>query len=64
MVVRDDDREEVVRRRLVEYERQTQPLIDFFRATSKRLIEVDASHDKPEEVFRKIRATLENVSSK
>jgi len=64
LVVRDDDREEVVRRRLAEYERQTQPLIDFFRATSKRLIEVDASHDKPEEVFRKIRATLENVSSK
>lgn len=63
LVVRDDDREDVVRRRLVEYERQTRPLIDFFRATSNRLIEVDASHDKPEEVFRKIRTTLENVSS-
>jgi len=64
LVVREDDREEVVRRRLVEYERQTQPLIDFFRATSKRLIEVDASYDKPEEVFRKIRTALENVSSR
>jgi adenylate kinase len=62
LVVRDDDREEVVRRRLAEYERQTRPLIDFFRATSNRLIEVDASHEKPEEVFRKIRTALENVS--
>jgi adenylate kinase len=64
LVVREDDREEVVRRRLAEYERQTQPLIDFFRATSKRLIEVDASHDKPEDVFRKIRAALENVNGR
>ncbi len=64
LVVREDDREEVVRRRLAEYERQTRPLIDFFRATSNRLIEVDASHDKPEEVFRKIRTALENVSGR
>jgi adenylate kinase len=64
LVVRDDDREEVVRRRLAEYERQTRPLIDFFRATSNRLIEVDASHDRPEDVFRKIRTALENVSSR
>jgi adenylate kinase len=64
LVVREDDREEVVRRRLVEYERQTRPLIDFFRATSNRLIEVDASHEKPEEVFRRIRTALENVSSR
>jgi adenylate kinase family enzyme len=63
-VVREDDREDVVRRRLMEYERQTQPLIQFFRATSKRLIEVDASHDKPEAVFRKIRAALDGVSGR
>ena len=44
--VRDDDREEVVRERLAQYERQTQPLIEFFRATSDRLIEVDASRGK------------------
>jgi adenylate kinase len=64
LVVREDDREDVVRRRLMEYERQTQPLIQFFRATSKRLIEVDASHDKPEAVFRKIRAALDGVSGR
>ena len=42
-MIRDDDREEVVRERLAQYERQTRPLIEFFRATSDRLIEVDAS---------------------
>jgi adenylate kinase len=64
LVVREDDREDVVRRRLAEYERQTQPLIQFFRATSKRLIEVDASHEKPEAVFRKIRAALDGAGGR
>src|SRR5579862_8754118 len=54
LVIRDDDREEVVRERLVQYERQTQPLIEFFRTTSERLIEVDASREKPEAVFQRI----------
>ena len=31
LIVREDDREEVVRARLEEYEAPTQPLIDFFR---------------------------------
>jgi adenylate kinase len=63
LVVREDDREEVVRRRLAEYERQTRPLIDFFRATTRRLIEVNASGVKPEEVFREIRTRLEAVTA-
>ena len=31
LMVRDDDREEVIRERLDEYEKQTRPLIDYFR---------------------------------
>jgi adenylate kinase len=58
LVVRDDDREEVVRERLAQYERQTRPLIEFFRATSDRMIEVDASQDGPEVVFQRIQAQL------
>ena len=61
LVVRDDDREEVVRERLAQYERQTQPLIEFFRATSERMIEVDASQDAPEVVFQGIRAQLKDL---
>jgi adenylate kinase len=61
LVIRDDDREEVVRERLAQYERQTQPLIEFFRATSDRLIEVDASREKPEAVFEIIKRELRGV---
>jgi adenylate kinase len=58
LVIREDDKEEVVRQRLEQYERQTRPLIEFFRATSDRLIEVDASHEKPEAVFERIKSEL------
>ena len=61
LVIREDDREEVVRERLIQYERQTQPLIEFFRAKSERLIEVDASREKPEAVFQRIRAELKGL---
>jgi len=61
LVVRDDDREEVVRERLAQYERQTRPLIEFFRATSDRLIEVDASRDRPEVVFERIKSELKDL---
>jgi adenylate kinase len=61
LVIRDDDREEVVRQRLDQYERETRPLIEFFRATSDRLVEVDASRDKPEVVFARIQSLLGGV---
>jgi adenylate kinase len=64
LVVRDDDREDVVRKRLEEYERRTQPLIAFLQNMSGRFVEVDASHEKPEAVFRRIQAALEAVSAK
>jgi adenylate kinase len=58
LVVRDDDREEVVRERLRQYEAQTKPLIEFFRNSSSRLVEVDASVDKPETIFKRIQEAL------
>jgi len=61
LVIRDDDKEEVVRERLAQYERQTQPLIEFFRKNSGRLIEVDASREKPEAVFQRIKAELKDI---
>jgi adenylate kinase len=54
LIVRDDDREEVIRERLDAYEKQTRPLIDFFREAGHRLYEIDASHDNPQTVFGKI----------
>ena len=54
LVIRDDDREEVIRERLTAYERQTTPVLDYFRREGRTLIEVDASTDPPPQVFEKI----------
>jgi adenylate kinase len=59
LVVREDDREPVVRERLEAYEEQTRPLIEYFRETGRRLIEVDASEGSPETVFGKILEQLQ-----
>lgn len=60
LVVREDDRVEVVRERLEEYEKQTRPLIDFFRESGRRLYEVNASEGSPETVFGKILELLKH----
>jgi len=59
LIVREDDREEVIRERLDAYEGQTRPLIEFFRENGKRLYDVDASHEPPEAVFRRIMALIQ-----
>jgi adenylate kinase len=59
LVVRDDDSEAVIRERLDGYHRQTRPVLDFFRGTKCRVIEVDASNDPPDVVFEKIRQAME-----
>ena len=60
LVRRDDDREEVIRARLDAYDRQTRPVLEYFRNNGGRVIEVDASNDPPEAVYQKIRVALEN----
>lgn len=54
LTIREDDRESVIRERLDAYERQTRPLLEYFRETGRRLHEVDASHASPEALFRNI----------
>ncbi len=54
LVIRDDDREDVIRERLSAYERQTRPVLEFYRDSGRQLVEVDASSDPPEKVFEKI----------
>ncbi len=54
LMIRDDDREDVIRQRLSAYERQTRPVLDFYRSAGRRLLEVDASTDPPQIVFEKI----------
>jgi adenylate kinase len=54
LIVREDDREEVIRERLEAYERQTTPLIEFFRETGRRMYEIDASRLTPQSLSDRI----------
>ena len=54
---RADDREEIIRERLNAYERQTQPLVDFYRERGA-LLDVDAEA-APEELTRRLLELLE-----
>jgi adenylate kinase len=49
VVGRDDDKEEVIRQRFASYERQTQPLVDFFNGRVKRFYRVAVGEGSPEE---------------
>jgi adenylate kinase len=54
LIIRDDDQEYVIRRRLEAYEQQTRPVLDYYRDARTRLVEVDASSDPPQKVFETI----------
>ncbi len=54
LVIREDDRESVIRERMDAYKRQTQPLIAYFKEQRRRLLEMDASSDPPKELTQKI----------
>jgi adenylate kinase len=54
---RDDDKRETIENRLVVYEKQTAPLIDYYRG-SKRLVTV-SGEGAIEEVFGRIRRALD-----
>lgn len=56
LVQRDDDRPEVIARRYDVYERESAPLVDFYRARGL-LVEVDGSLP-PEEVYQRVRRAL------
>jgi adenylate kinase len=60
LVIREDDRESVIRERLDAYGRQTRPALEHYRQARRRIIEVDASNDPPEMVFQKIRYAMES----
>ena len=60
LVIRDDDSEAVIRGRLEAYDHQTRPVLGSYRASGRRIVEVDASGDPPEVVFEKICQALES----
>ena len=48
-----------IRERLAAYERQTRPVLDYYRNAARPVIEVDASQDTPDRVFERIRQAME-----
>jgi adenylate kinase len=61
LVIRDDDSETVIRGRLDAYDRQTRPVLDFFRTSGHRVIRVEADNDPPERVFERICRAMESA---
>ncbi|HEX8986208.1 MAG TPA: nucleoside monophosphate kinase [Bryobacteraceae bacterium] len=59
LVIRDDDREPVIRQRLEAYDRQTSPVLDYYRSAGRRVIEADAAAGDPEVVFQSICQAME-----
>ena len=58
LIQREDDREEVMRKRFEAYDRQTLPVMDFFREAGYRLIEERGGNGAPEELTGRILARL------
>jgi len=59
LAIRPDDSEPVIRERLAAYERQTRPVLEYYRKAVRPVIEVDASYDPPPRVFEKIYCAME-----
>jgi adenylate kinase len=62
LMVREDDREDVVRARLVEYDARTAPLVDYFRSSGRNLVEIQAGHRTPEEIFAQVKVGVETFA--
>lgn len=54
LVLREDDREEVVRRRFAAYQEQTAPLLGYFRRSGCRFHDVNGSTGGPDGIARRI----------
>lgn len=54
LIVRDDDREEVIRERLEAYDRQTLPLLDYFQRCGYAFHRVQASDRSPQAIASEI----------
>jgi adenylate kinase len=58
LIVRDDDREEVVRERLRAYEQQTAPVLAFFKKSGVPCWEVAAAESTPQAIAKNIEGMI------
>ena len=61
LIQREDDKPEVVMRRFENYERETVPVIEFFRKEHKALCLEVAADEPPDEVTNQVRNALMNT---
>ena len=54
LMIREDDRESVIRERLEAYDRQTHPLLEYFSASGHPFHEVDGMSDSPQVIVKRI----------
>ena len=59
LVQRDDDRAEVIRERLAAYERQTAPVLEYFRGAGYEIDAVSASEGAPQAIAQRICGLIE-----
>jgi adenylate kinase len=65
LVIRDDDREEVVRERLKAYDRQTAPVLEFFRTNGFPCWTVDGvGPGGPQAIARRIESMVRDFVAK
>jgi adenylate kinase len=63
LVVREDDREDVVRARLLAYERQTEPVLACLKQAGYPSWDVEGAGESPQAIARKIETLIRNYQS-
>jgi adenylate kinase len=60
LLTREDDREEVIRERLRQYQLETQPVLDYFRQSGVPMVEIEAATAAPEAIVETICGKLKD----
>jgi adenylate kinase len=59
LVIREDDREEVVRERMRAYERQTAPVLECLRQAGYAVWDIEGADASPQAIARRIEALVQ-----
>jgi adenylate kinase len=60
LTARNDDNEQAIEERLDTYERETSPVLEYYRTTPAAMLDVDGSQEPPERVSEQICLSLKN----
>lgn len=63
LVVREDDREDVVRARLLAYEQQTEPVLSCLKQAGYPSWDIEGAGESPQAIARKIETLIRNYQS-